>query len=99
MGRKHNKYTALGAKIASLADNQVEIAKVLDLTQQSVSGKLQGKIAVLLSDLEKLAEHYAVPLLYFVEDSVVTAADARKAQKMIKMEFQAVEEGEAVAQT
>jgi len=96
MGRKHNKYTDLGAKIASLAKNQVEIATVLDLTQQSVSGKLQGKIAVLLSDLEKLAEHYDVPLLYFVEESIETADAAREAQKVIKMVQEDVEE--AVAQ-
>jgi transcriptional regulator with XRE-family HTH domain len=67
----------MGKKIAMLARNQSELADALDLTQQSISGKLCGRIAVTIGDLERLADVYGVPLLYFVTDSHV---DVRAAQ-------------------
>ena len=39
---------------------------MLGLTQQSVSGKMRGKIAVTVRDMEKLAEKYGVPTAYFL---------------------------------
>jgi transcriptional regulator with XRE-family HTH domain len=94
MGRKPKKYTKLGAKVASLAKNQVEIARVLGLTQQSISVKLQGKIAILISDLEKLSEHYDVPMMYFFEDVIENAEMAREARKVLKLAFPSTEEEE-----
>jgi transcriptional regulator with XRE-family HTH domain len=77
MARRGARYTLLGKKIAALAVNQSEVAQVLGLTQQSVSGKLTGKIAVTLKDLELLAQNYRVPLIYFVTDLDVTPEVAR----------------------
>jgi transcriptional regulator with XRE-family HTH domain len=77
MGRKRGRYTPLGEKIGSLATNQAELAEVLDLTQQSVSGKLTGKIAVTLHDIEVLSEHYNIPLIFFLTPPQVTVHLAR----------------------
>lgn len=68
--RKRQAYTLLGEKISKLAKNQSEIAQTLELTQQSVSAKLCGKVVWLISDLEKLSKQYDVPLLFFVEESI-----------------------------
>lgn len=68
--RKRQAYTLLGEKISRLAKNQSEIAQTLELTQQSVSAKLCGKVVWLISDLEKLSKQYDVPLLFFVEESI-----------------------------
>lgn len=64
--RHNRKYTPIGRRIAQLARNQAEISQVLGLTQQSVSGKLTGKIAVNLQDIDKLAAHYSVPAAWFL---------------------------------
>jgi transcriptional regulator with XRE-family HTH domain len=76
--RKRKVYTELGRKVAQLARNQNELAGVLGLTQQSVSGKLSGKIAVTLRDLELLSQHYNIPMAYFVTPESVTVDMARK---------------------
>ena len=73
MARVSSRYTDLGRKISTLAKNQGEISQVLELTQQSVSGKLTGKIAVTLNDLEILSKHYDVPIIYFFTAPEVTA--------------------------
>ena len=65
MARRGVNYTDLGRKIAGLSKNQSELATVLELTQQSISGKLTGKIAVTLRDLETLSKHYDVPMVHF----------------------------------
>ncbi len=57
--------------MAKLAGNQGDIAKVLGLTQQSVSGKLRGNIVISLEELKRLAAHYQVPLSYFFLDQDV----------------------------
>lgn len=72
MARRGSRYTELGRKISALAKNQAELAGILDLTQQSVSGKLTGKIAVTLKDMEQLSDHYKVPMMYFVSSAIVT---------------------------
>ena len=77
MARRGSNYTPLGKKIARLSRNQVELSKVLSLTQQSVSGKLNGRIAVTLSDLEQLATRYDVPVVYFMSPEAVTVDLAR----------------------
>ncbi len=65
MKRRHRKYTAVGKRIAQLG-RQVDIAKALGICQQSVSKKLRGDNAILLSDLERLAKKFKRPLCWFV---------------------------------
>ncbi len=65
MARRGSSYTKIGHKIAKLAVNQAEIAEILQLTQQSVSGKLTGKIAISIEDLVKLSDHFKVDVIYF----------------------------------
>jgi transcriptional regulator with XRE-family HTH domain len=76
--RKIRAYSAVGKRIASLGKRQVAIAKAMKISQQTVSKKLRGECAILLSDLEKLAKHYEVPVTYFFEpedvDPVVSNA-------------------------
>jgi transcriptional regulator with XRE-family HTH domain len=83
MARRGARYTQLGKKIAALAGNQSEVAEVLGLTQQSVSGKLTGKIAVTLKDLDLLSAQYKVPLIYFVTSMDVTPEVARAWERIL----------------
>jgi len=69
MVRKVRAYTAIGDRISTLGRRQRELAAVLKVSQQTVSKKLRGETAILLSDLEKLGAHYKVPLTYFFEDA------------------------------
>jgi len=65
--RKHRvirKYTPLGKRLASLGC-QRELARVLNVTQQTVSKKLRGECAVTVSDLERLAKKHGKPLAWF----------------------------------
>ena len=68
MAKKVRAYTDIGYRIADLGKRQRQIAKVLRVSQQTVSKKLRGETAILLSDLQKLAAHYKVPLTYFFEE-------------------------------
>jgi transcriptional regulator with XRE-family HTH domain len=68
MVRRVRAYTAIGDRISTLGRRQREIASVLGVSQQTVSKKLRGETAILLSDLEKLGAHYKVPLTYFFEE-------------------------------
>jgi transcriptional regulator with XRE-family HTH domain len=67
MKRHRRVYSRVGERIASLAGTQREVGRVLGITQQCVSKKLRGETAILLSDLEKLARHYEVPMTFFFE--------------------------------
>ena len=78
MGRRGSNYTDMGRKLSCLAGNQAELAEVLELTQQSISGKLTGKIAVTLKDLEILSAHYDVPQFYFFAPQEVTREVAKE---------------------
>ena len=69
MVRKVRDYTAIGDRITTLGKRQREIAGVLGVSQQTVSKKLRGETAILLSDFEKIAAHYKVPLTYFFEEA------------------------------
>ena len=84
MDRRGSKYTDLGRKISVLASNQSELAEVLDLTQQSISGKLTGKISVTLKDLEILCEKYGVPMIYFFTATTVTPEMSRVWDQVIE---------------
>jgi len=83
MARRGSRYTDLGRKISRLAPNQSELSEVLELTQQSISGKLTGKIAVTLKDLDLLARHYKVPLIYFHTSPEVTPELAAAWEKIL----------------
>jgi transcriptional regulator with XRE-family HTH domain len=73
----------MGRKIAALGVNQVEISRVLGLTQQSVSGKFTGKIAITVKDMEILSAAFDVPMIYFVSPEIVTAEAARAFMKIM----------------
>ena len=74
MARKIRAYTAVGRRIASVGKRQHAIAKALKLSQQTVSKKLRGETAILLSDLENLAKYYKVPVTYFFEPEDLSPA-------------------------
>ncbi len=76
MARRGSNYTAIGRKIKNISKNQSEIARVLGLTQQSVSGKFIGKIAISVADLEKLSAHFNCPIIYFFLPENVNIAQA-----------------------
>ena len=84
MARRGSRYTDLGRKISHLAANQTELSQVLELTQQSISGKLTGKIAVTLKDLEILSKKYDVPMIYFFSSSEVTPELAKAWEKILR---------------
>jgi transcriptional regulator with XRE-family HTH domain len=65
MSRKIGKYTAVGKRIATLG-RQVDIAKALGVSQQTVSKKLRGEVIVTLPDLERLGKKFGKPVCFFV---------------------------------
>lgn len=65
--RGHAAYSKYGRRIAALAPTQADIARVLRVSQQTVSKKLRGECAIMVSDLEKLAKHFKVPMIHFFE--------------------------------
>ncbi|MHC4502038.1 MAG: helix-turn-helix domain-containing protein [Planctomycetota bacterium] len=71
MARKVRAYTPLGFKIATIGKRQRELARVLRVSQQTISKKLRGETAIMVSDLEKLGKHYKVPLTYFFEEETL----------------------------
>ncbi len=63
------KYTPIGKRIAALLSPQYKLGRLLGLSQQTISKKLRGETAILLSDLEKLARRLKVPIgLFFGAD-------------------------------
>ena len=59
-------YSRIGTRIAELG-RQVDLAKALGLSQQTTSKKLRGECAIMLSDLERLAKKFKLPLTWFFE--------------------------------
>ena len=57
-----------------MGKRQHAIAKALKISQQTVSKKLRGETAILLSDLEKLSKYYKVPVTYFFEPEDLSPA-------------------------
>ena len=55
------------AEYYARATGQWALADVLGVTQQTISKKLRGETAILVSDLEKLARHYKIHMTYFFE--------------------------------
>jgi len=64
----NRQYSRLGKRIAALGKRQRDIARVLGVSQQTVSKKLLGQTGISVVDLEMLAVHYGVPMTYFFED-------------------------------
>ena len=83
MGRRSTKHTPMGRKIAELSRSQAEIATILGLTQQSISGKFTGKIAITIRDMETLSAHFQVPMIYFVSPPEVTVEAARSFMQIL----------------
>ena len=73
MARKVKAYTDIGHRIADLGTRQRKLAKVLRVSQQTVSKKLRGETAILLADFERLAAHYKVPMTFFFEEKAASA--------------------------
>jgi transcriptional regulator with XRE-family HTH domain len=82
MARKVRAYTDVGRRIAAACGRQCEIAKALRVSQQSVSKKLRGETAILLSDLEALSKHFRMPLSYFFSHE--TAPDLARALEAVR---------------
>lgn len=61
---KKADYSNLGTRIRQLG-TQMELAKALKLSQQTVSKKLRGQTSVLVADLELLAKKFKVPMTWF----------------------------------
>ncbi len=68
MARKIREYTEVGKRIAALGKRQKNIARSLGVSQQTVSKKLRGECAIMLSDLEMLSKAYGVSLTHFFEE-------------------------------
>jgi transcriptional regulator with XRE-family HTH domain len=62
------QYSRLGKRLAALDKRQSDIARVMGISQQSVSKKLRGEIYVTVAEIEMLAAHYGVPITHFFED-------------------------------
>ena len=60
-GRIIRKYTPMGERIAQFG-KQYELARLLGVSQQTISKKLRGECAILVADLEKLARRLHVPI-------------------------------------
>jgi transcriptional regulator with XRE-family HTH domain len=83
MAKRGDNYTPMGKKIYALAKNQAELADILKLTQQSVSGKLNGKIATSIEDLETLSQYYRCPVIYFFLPLNVSVAQSELILQML----------------
>ena len=65
--RQVKVYVRIGHRLATLG-NQRELAKALGVSQQTISKKLRGECAILLSDLETLARKFKKPMTWFFEE-------------------------------
>ena len=63
---KPGDYSALGLRIRELGTQQ-ELAKALNLSQQTVSKKLRGGTNLLVADLEILAKKFKKKMAWFFE--------------------------------
>jgi transcriptional regulator with XRE-family HTH domain len=79
-------YTEVGRRIAALGKRQTNIARSLGVSQQTVSKKLRGECAILLSDLEMLSKVYGVPLTYFFEEKDPWAPELAAALERVRSE-------------
>jgi transcriptional regulator with XRE-family HTH domain len=64
-GRASSYREVVDRMLALSGGRQCDLAEALGVSPQSVSKKVRGESALLLSDLEKLSAHYDVPMDYF----------------------------------
>ena len=64
--RRFRDYTSIGTRLAELGRQRV-LAKALGISKQTVSMKLRGDTAILLSDLERIAKKFKLPVTWFFE--------------------------------
>ena len=64
--RRIRRYSRIGTRLAELG-RQADLAKALGVSQQTVSKKLRGECAIMLSDLERIAKKFKVPITWFFE--------------------------------
>ncbi len=77
------KYTPIGRRIARFGP-QHKIARLLGVSQQTISKKCRGKIAIMLSDLETLAKKLDVALgVFFSAEELVCELKCPKCGRMI----------------
>jgi transcriptional regulator with XRE-family HTH domain len=62
--RQPGRYTAVGRRMRTLG-KQTELAKVLKVSQQTISKKLRGEVVITLRDIETLAKKFRKPLCFF----------------------------------
>jgi transcriptional regulator with XRE-family HTH domain len=67
---------AVLAHIALRGGSQRAIAEVLGLSQQSVSDRLTGKTPFTLADLDRLAEHWDIPVAQLLDPPASLVDDA-----------------------
>jgi transcriptional regulator with XRE-family HTH domain len=77
MARLIRAYTALGTRINEVGKRQQIIADAMGISQQTVSKKLRGETAVLVRDLEKLADHFELPMSYWFDGDGLPPATTR----------------------
>ena len=65
--RKIGKYNAVGERIIKLGRRQIALAKLLDVSQQSVSKKLRGDVDWRVSELVHIAAQYEVTVSDLLE--------------------------------
>ena len=86
----HRRYTPLGNRIAELGSTQSELIKVLKVGQQTISKKLRGECSISVSDLEKLAKYFKVPMTFFFEAEGLDGSVLRDFHAMFKARPQEV---------
>jgi transcriptional regulator with XRE-family HTH domain len=80
--RKVGRYTNIGMRIMSKGGTQAKVAKMMSISQQTVSKKLRGETAILLADLETLAKKMKVSPAWFLEGyDGMPSAMPKKAKK------------------
>ena len=87
----HRRYTPLGNRIAELGSSQRELAKIMKLSQQTISKKMRGEVTVAVSDLEMLAKHFKVPMTYFFEVEGMDGSTLKNFRAMVELRPQAVD--------
>ena len=60
------QYCRIGHRLAELG-RQADLAKALGVSQQTISKKLRGECTIMLSDLERIAKKFKVPVTWFFE--------------------------------
>ena len=82
------EYCAIGLKMARLAPCQDDLGKVLGVTQPTVSRKLRGGFKVTVPEVEKMAQAFDVPAIYFFLPNEIGPNEARAIARQIKLKYE-----------